>query len=100
MVGKMQCLGFDSSVCKLDIKFHERDILLSHILYYVERRMFFKKKVKIAGVILLLLGIVIACRVGGEYLYDHINTEIETAGKTNIGQRKTCSCRRCGTWWR
>ena len=47
-----------------------------------------QRKVKIAGVILLLLGIVVACRIGGEYLYDHINTEIETAGKTISDREK------------
>lgn len=49
---------------------------------------FLQRKVKIAGVILLLLGIVVACRIGGEYLYDHINTEIETAGKTISDREK------------
>ena len=43
---------------------------------------FLQRKIKITGAILLLLSIVAACRMGGEYLYDRMDRGMETAGKT------------------
>lgn len=83
--GEFQCMGSDSSVCKLtaakELWIYERSISFLHIYrknIYAKGDVFLRQKIGILLIILLLIGAVAGSQKVGEHLYQNIS-EDETA---------------------